>query len=212
MAGLLARLVQAQTQLVAAGQQCLALAAVSLHGVQRFRQHRPGLFHLFLFLGVLLVGFFQLAAQAFSAHGNLLQAHLTGADLGIDFAQLPVDTAGLALYLFALFLQLADLLAGAFQLFFQVIHGGLQGIDLALKLIQLAAALEHTGFLIFLFGHFQPVRAQPDTVAGDHGFIGVQLTAQGQGRIQVIGHVDPGQQAFRHLPLNVITEQFALAA
>ncbi len=211
MAGFLACLIQTQAQLIAAGQQGFPLAAVGLHGVQRFCQHTPGLFHLFLFLGVLLIGFFQLAAQTLTAHGDLLQAHLAGADLGIDLTQLPVDAAGLALHVFALFFQFADLFPGAVQLFFKVVHGGLKGLNLALQLLQLPTALENTGFLIFLFGHFQPVRAETNTVTGDHGFVGVKLAAQGQSGIQVIRHIDAGQQTFRHLALNMISEQFALA-
>ena len=40
--------------------------------------------------------------------------------------------------------------------------------------------------------------------------MGVQLATQGQRPVQVIGHVNAGQQAFRHLALDVITKQFAL--
>ena len=206
VARFLAGLVQPQAQLIPAGQQGFALTAVGFHGIQRFRQHRPGFFQVFLFLLQLLVGLVHFPAETLTAHGDLLQAHLPGADLGIDLAQLTVDPARLTLHFFALFFQFGNLLAGAFQLFFETIHGGLERIDLAFQGLQLTAALQNTGFLIFLFGHFQPVRAQPDTITGDHGFVGVQLATQGQGRIQIIGHVHPGQQTFRSLPLNVFTQ------
>lgn len=193
LTGLLADTVEALAQVVALGEQLLALLGVGFHRIQCVLQGQARFAELLVLDGALLVQFGQLGLQAAATQGELLDLGLLGGQLRLELTETTGFVLRTATLLLAAFLLLALMVAQLLQALLQGLQGSLLLVALGVQALQLLTPGQHAALGFAGTAHPQEIAPDPVAVTADEALVGSQRRAGGQGLVEAVHGSHPRQ-------------------